>query len=391
MRRPTLSILAATPALFPGSAISEVAPALLPVSEGFEQGARQPARQLPARPPQLGPATPVDVRVESVNWHPRGEALLYTRSVGESIGIGTYVPGKAEGKVLVHLNRDDRWEAKWFEGSLAAIVNVYRVRKTAKGDQTEANVYVLDARAQSARGVFSRLSAPGQKLDLDVDPSPCLTHAIFRVREGEQTRHFVLRLGSGTLTPSAELDAAVGQGFRGPIWTVDGTAVYSQRHADEWLPLILRRSNSAGGRDGAILVKYLTTVAKVQETQRAELESAISLKTKLWVASPAPPPLGSPVLEVMPANGALRPVRFKGAWSSPVPENLGLAPRSVHSRLELGLAKGSANSFWLTLKALQDGPGSLIAANASQAWLAPWNTAVAYVTDGALFVKRILE
>jgi hypothetical protein len=109
---------------------------------------------------------------------------------------------------------------------------------------------------------------------------------------------------------------------------------------------------------------------------------------KVWLARPAPE-VGTPVLELMPANAALRQVRFKGAWEGIERKVAPLRTESSGSELPYRLSKGTSTSLWLTQDVKVPERGVLVAAHAQRSWLSPWNRAVAYLTDGALFVREL--
>ncbi len=345
--------------------------------------------------PVLDPPVPVDVRVESLMWHPKGEALLYCRAEGKGKGLGVYRVGADEGKVLVHLQEGDRWEAQWFEGAPCAIVITYRDHPVGKDKQIEATVHLLDARNNTARKVYGRTFAPGQRVDLNVDPSPGMIHAIFRVTDGKEQFHLVLPLSANTLLASPDLDRAVKEGFGGPFWSVDGTANYSKGGSAGRLASKLGQFSAANSaRDAYVELTAQTLI--LQKSGGAKLEVLGDLPIignyfTVKLAAPAPP-AGTDVLEVVPSNGVLRPVRFRGEWESRDPEGLlPLATRQSVSTLQLGVSQGQANSLWLIREGDKADQGVLIAAHGSRAWVAPLNAAVAYVTDGALFVRAMGE
>lgn len=68
-----------------------------------------------------------------------------------------------------------------------------------------------------------------------------------------------------------------------------------------------------------------------------------------------------------------------------------MGAQSQIESLQFGRSQGQANSLWLTRGEEKPDQGVLVAASASLAWLAPQHRAIAYLTDGALFVREIVR
>lgn len=100
---------------------------------------------------------------------------------------------------------------------------------------------------------------------------------------------------------------------------------------------------------------------------------------------------GSTVMEVMPQNGVLRAVRYRGPWVETPKRGLAIETITQPFLVDFGRSKGQGVSLWLTALGTKAESGTLITPNARQAWTAPNYKAVAYVTDGALFIRRIVE
>jgi hypothetical protein len=333
---------------------------------------------LAQKPPTLEEPKPVDVRVESFQWHPDGTALMYARKEDEKgQGIGLYRLGDEEGKVLVHLKEGDTYECQWLEGMQVLILIVYR----SADKVNEVDIHVLNAKTKTDELVYTRQS--NEKLDVDVDPSPSLLHAIFRIKEGGKRAHFVLPLQGGRLRPSPDIDQAVDSGCNGPLWSVDGTAIYQ---------------NGGGlklGEDGTFILSQGDKAKLVGQTleftiDKGDLKLAgdggLSLSFRF---TPPAPPVGTPVLEVVPANGVLRQIRFKAAWEERATPPTLNQTKAEPRRLEFGGATGQANSLWIvTGKENEKGISTFVAAHSQKAILAPSDKGIGYLTDTALFVRR---
>lgn len=331
------------------------------------------AQQLPT----LGKATAVDVRVKSIQWHPHGDGLLYFRELDRGNEVGAFLPGQKEGKVLLHLDARDNYEAQWFEASQTAIGIVYHPVDESK--ETEISIYLLDAKAGSAKRIYLRRFPADQKVNVDVDPSPTLQHAVFRFHDQHGSTHMVLPLGAADLVGSPDLDEAERQRYSGPIWSVDGTATYSNGGSGVG-PTRFELTTEGGKLTG-------NAVLALQSKQEAfSIDQSLSLVLRFKLS---PPPVGTTVMELMPSNAVLRPVRFKGEWTSNAPETPFLNDVTQTSPLQLGNSKDASQSLWLTRDQKRPTQGVLVAADASRSWISPENKLVAYITNGALFVREI--
>lgn len=329
------------------------------------QGAVQRS-QLPA----LSEPTAVDLRVESYQWHPHGEGALYARKEDSGTGIGIYRLGDLQGDVLLHLRPDETYEMQWFESAAAAIVIAYR-----KVDgKTEIGIHVIDARTKKAKKLFGQVFEGDA--DVDVDPSPSLIHAIFRLKTGERRQHLVMTQGGGALVYSRDLDRAVESGFSGPVWANTGSAVYQKGGTEQPVEIALK--------EGTNQVNGTITFQVVLDASEIKLSGS-----RFWVASRPAPPTGTPVLEVIPANGAVREIKFPGPWEWTRPEFAPLDVQLNPQRLEFRGEAGHSQSLWLVPGDVKGAKGIFVSAQADKPSIAPENRALGYLTDGVLFVRKM--
>ncbi|MFI5387686.1 MAG: hypothetical protein ACHQ50_16375 [Fimbriimonadales bacterium] len=375
--------------------------------------------------PRLDPALPVDIRVKTIDWHPFGEALLYSREEETGIGIGIYRVGDHEGKVVLRLAKGDQWSSEWFQGSNSALVTVNRKVQTVQGEANEADVYLVDANQKSAYEVFSRAVLAPDKISIETELSPVLTHAICTVHEGKKSYTTVLPINGGRLVTSPDIDQALAQGLSGPSWSRDGTALYGKGLGSGVMTFRLSGQSGQGtlqsdGKSGSFVLQL-----SAEGDLSKQLGSAI--QGLILKMQPPSPPAGTPVLEVVPSNGVLRQVRSPGPWVEKPEEETNLQQADNRSWIDYKRMRGSSHSLWLVLvkpgpnQITGDGNGSvivdngtirvtgsgngsvttdvvrddaagvLVAANADSAELAPRAIAIAYITDGALFVRKIVK
>lgn len=335
-----------------------------------------------AQLPTLGEATPVDIRVTDVQWQPKGNAILYQREDDLGFGLGVYAVGQKQGKILLRLRQDDRWEAQWFDGEPSVVVIVYRKETSDKS----VEIHILDALKCTDQLVYSTRFPEAEQLEVNVDTSPSLTHAIFRFSNGSSIRHMVLPTHGNKLLSGADIDAAVKQGFDGPSWSIDGTAIYAKDAQD----------TTAERDDRSRLEAFFNQEVSARERFLAKAEFKLDLdfansflSRKFARFGGRPIPVGSSVLELGPGRAELRQVAFKGRWDYDATSLPEVAPQDRRVLLDYGVSKGQANSLWLTMPELGADQGVLVTASATASWLSPELHGIAYLSDGALFVRPI--
>ncbi len=350
---------------------------LLAITAGFAQ-----AQQLPRVDGPRG----VDVNVNGITWHPQGMGLMYTKPEVNGTGLGVYAMGQPEGEVVVHLGPNDRYEAQWFDNQTFATIIVYRDLMRDGQKWAEATVYLADAMKGQAQVLWSQAyTAESGGIDLDVDVSPKLKHAIYRVKNGKNRYHMVLPINGSHLIASADLDRAQKDGLSGPSWSTTGTAIFAPQTGDGAI-------NEFKISDGSVIKTSGGEVTNGSVTFEVRLDSVMLERIKgdliFLVAKPPPPPIGASVLELMPANATLRQVRFKGPWVDRELAQNDLRTMSRPANLQFGQSGYAANSLWL-VRGKEPRDGVLLAAHADQSWISPGMGAVAYLTDGALFVRTL--
>jgi len=335
--------------------------------------------------PKLDAALAIDVRIKSVEWHPHAKALFYTRDEDTGTGLGFYVPGDKEGKVLIHLPKDDTYQMAWFPGRTAALI--WTTHPVSK----ESNLfrfYVVDPETKQTLSVYEEEGTVKSKLNFDVDISPLLRHAIVTRSDVSGQKHLVLPDGSNKLVSALDLDNAAKGGYSGPTWSVDGTAIYGNGGGGNPLQGLLNggeiKLSTNGGQEGTALQGF----SLVLSGESLNSSNGASFVIRF---SPPVPAVGATVMELMPTNAFLRSVKFKGPWAEKEEVATMVAPENRLSRLDFGVSRGYASSWWLKLPDMKAEQGVLVAADAAEAYLSPENRAVAYVTNGALFVRTFTK
>lgn len=338
-------------------------------------------------PAVLGDPIGLDVRVNWVDWHANGGSLMYTRDDHPGwMSLCVYSAGDKQGFKVLQLLEGDVWRAQWFPVEKRAIAWVGRNGKGLKANQTEWSVYLIDAQRHKAEKIFTKLFAPNAGVALDVDISPLLSHAIVTVIEafedGRNVNHYTIPVGSSTMAPSTDLDQAAAAGAVGPIWTIAGTATYYAPLAE-----VHPESNIFLGNNLTLEINQTTQIRLRESVASTLVPSYFRLKIKL----PAPA-TGSNVYEVMTTLPRLRPIRFPGEYSELPATPHGLFARSAPEQMEFGVLRGFSQSLWLT--GTEDEvplSGVLVAPKSELSWIAPDGKSIAYLVDGALFVRSITK
>ena len=340
----------------------------------------------------LGMAQAIDLHVIDVEWQPAGKALLYRRQEEKGFSLGLYKVGGFEGKVILPISKDETWQTYWLADSNAALLVV---RTPGKAKSVQIRIYLADADTMSAKQLYSQSFEEKFVPGVDIDPSPTLRHAIVTLRNSTGTVHKVLTLGGGNFTDSPDLDKADKEGLSGPVWSVDGTAIYSNSRGDgsrtsarSVLAYELAKSSEKDGQgsgDSATSIKGTITISG-NDTAITNFSTQLSIYLKF---SPPVPKTGTNVLELMPANPILRPVRFRGAWEDAKKEGPKLIPQTHPILLQFDRSNQQDTSVWLTRGTGKGTPATLVAVHVTDTWLAESKNSIAYTIDGALFFRSV--
>ncbi len=349
-------------------------------------------------PVSLGVSKPIDIHVTQVVWQPTGQALIYKRDEEKGIGLGVFTAKNFEGKIVLHLRKDENEETYWLSDSRAALVVVHSPALEAKTKSTQIRIYLVNADTQTSRELFRDTFDNKVVPSVDVDTSPSLEHAIVTFRNSQGSYHKVLTLGGGSFSDSPDLDRAEKQGLSGPIWSVDGTAIYSNAvRTIFYVTDKVNRVNISGGAAGTITfadesLKVATSTTNITLSKGGSDDTYATSLTGLTFRvkmSPPVPKSGTTVMELMPTNAILRPIRFRGPWVSTGAAGVKLVPQNQSLVLHFDQSNAQDTSVWLTRGTQKGAPAALVAVHVSDTWLPDTKNAVAYTIDGALFFRSI--
>jgi len=363
----------------------------------------------------LGKAMPIDIHVVEAEWQPAGQALIYKREEESGYSLGIYGVGHQEGKVVIPIQKEDTWDTNWLADSNSALVVVKGPAKKATTKSTQIRIFLVDGRTQTARQFFDQTYDDKVVPTVEVETSPGLKHAIVTFRstpdpksKGPTTStHMVLTAGGGSFIASPDLDKAEKDGLSGPNWSLDGTAIYSNLPQSQIRFVSGSEKAAPGEKVGTISItndggqansdiKFVvstkstnTGVSDVLAGSIKEEALILNFNGAIFKIAPPMPKTGSSVLELMPANPILRPVRFRGPWVHSAISPSKIVNQNQSIVLHFDQSNAQDNSVWLSTGPEKGNPATLVAVHASETWLSEMKNSIAYLIDGALFFRSI--
>jgi hypothetical protein len=329
---------------------------------------------------KLGEVAPVGVRIVKTSWHPDGQTLMYERHGEKGSELGIFSFGQFEGKSVVSLAPDEVYNWGWLSGSKSALVVITKALKGIKVPAKQVKIFLIEGESQSARQVYGEILLAKDVDWIGINRSPLLRHAIVSIHGEEGSKNLVLCVGRGDLVAAPEIDKAEKNGIL-PLWSIDGTAVFTQVVTRQPVTLV-GPGDISTGRGG----KNDVVVTFEQPSKKLELSGLVFTTTTKMTLE-----LGSNVMELMPTNAVFRPVRFRGPFVNPPPISPPLIQKDQGIILQFEKSNAQKISVWLKRGIHQGTSATFLAVGVSEAWIAPKENAVAYLIDGALFVRPILK
>lgn len=334
--------------------------------------------------PKLDEPIAIDVHIQDFRWNHAGDGLLYRRVTDKGIGLGTYFEGQKDGKVLLEVGKDDQVEWDWFAFAPIAIVVVYKFDPETKQKTGAYEIYELDAKNRNVYVLHKGFSDPTKSIEVNIDLSPSLVHGIFRIQSGEDTKHWILPTGKRALSPAPDIDKAVSAGLSGPLWASDGSAIYGQ--------------GIGSANNGALeaVIRLRTDQALAKQGSPPVL-SEIPLLSTLFVnegggvftLSPKAPEVGTVVNNVIPSNGGIVTVRFKGSFVPRAIKSVDVIVKPSEDFYVFGKSKETGSSLWLADADKKPTSGILVSPRFDEVAVSNFGKFIGFTVDGALFVRRI--
>ena len=361
---------------------------------------------------KVGPPEFVAKNVRNVTWSNDGRSLVYETSDSKGRKLGVYDLDGQDGKTVLDIPEGtDLDQIVWLNSGKKCLA-VLKQRTTG----TTVTVNLLDAHGLTARQVWTHTYGPKQAANVMIEPSPTLAHALLTVTGEKADEVWVLTLGGGSVVFSRDIQAAQMQGSSFAGWSQSGTAIFGPGTKNSEFVIDGKQGDIKADKqsDGVNVTAITISAVKLSlDGHSGVVESDGGLKSSLVFLARLRPnyETGASVLECMPANAALRQIKFQGYYADPLVDEPNAEIRSENQQLVMGKSKAGANSLWIVPQNLppQDKApahtgivvetpkrevqkpewGVLVSAQADQAWPAPQLTAVAFTWNGALFVRPV--
>lgn len=332
---------------------------------------------------EVGPPTAVAVGVNEVFWKADGQALaFYAKDAdGTYLGVFHLAEGKAKDVMRFAEGTQVHFE-QWMPNRPHYVIATSR---PVPGRALKHwAVTTIDARTMVASEVWSHDYAADAEVGLDFKVSPSLDHALITVTDVDGRHPIVLIDGAMSTLYSRDMAAAWREGMDFSGWSADGTAYFGGAH--------LRPSNESVFFTGL----NKSEASSIVSLQLAQVESKVSesLLTFLFKIAPVAPEAGTPVYELMPRNGSLRPVLSRGPYVGPEVLPHVVWPKDEEAVVRSNERLGGTGAIWLVaLTGDEEVPygseGVLVSGERGKSWMCEDGNWIAYEVAGALFVKRI--
>ena len=240
---------------------------------------------------------------------------------------------------------------------------------------------LVDADTGKASTLFAGTYAENHAPEVLIEPSPSLRHAIITFAENGKRHHRILSTDSNRLVDAVDLDKAEKLGAQGPNWMATGTAAYTNP-SDSAHPPTTSSSLVASGSN-AISTTSTATFTAIPPKAIPVL-SDVPIVGTLFISRPGIAP-GTMVYELNPSQANLFESHYQ-PWSEVYSGIKRLRQKNSHIVARLDQSVAEADSTWLKE---DSGLPAYVAANASKVWISPRSKGVAYLIDGALFVRTI--
>lgn len=359
----------------------------------------------------LGDPQFVAKKVRDAYLAPNGRAVAYTVKTKSGLAIGGFNIDTDEGKILLTLKPDETLHnIEWLPSGTRFLVHTVQ----PSGQGRIITLGVGDVTTLQFHTMFTRQFAESDNAGMSFYISPLLDHALVDILTSKGRETWVLTQNATSFTYSRDIAAAEaqGQGYGG--WTANGTAVYGSMTDQKGVQFMFKEQtldikldNKGLGQSGTDFVVELTPQFDGQTEQ-----SLLKLSGRLVAVKPSYA-VGATVLECVPSNGALRSIKFPGAYVEKQNSQMRLLQVPTPQQLKLGSSDAEVTSLWLSEDTpgvavpVTDGSelnpgqkeaqskktvpktGVLVSAQVDGWWTCQQDSLVAYTYKGALFVRTI--
>ncbi|HWA82420.1 MAG TPA: hypothetical protein VG820_03235 [Fimbriimonadaceae bacterium] len=313
----------------------------------------------------LGPARMIAAPVEDAVWAPDGADIAYVSHTDSGARVGIFDLKRDKGGVVANLGPNEKLEQTIWLNAGHKLLLVIRQPVEGREKPTDLlTVKVADAIALSSDNLWAKEFPADENATLEINPSPSLCHALVTVRAQSSQTYLVMTESAKSLVISSDIAEAVKEGHQMEGWSIYGTAMFGNA----------TQTSANAERQEIYRIEY--ALFRAEEASAGRQRSVLP---------------DDYALEVVPANGVLRQVRFPG-YFQPIPSNSEwLQPYFQQSTLTLGQSSAGIRSLWLVLQKEVKAPtqGILVSAQADGGWMSPSGKDVAFTSHHALFVRPI--
>lgn len=316
----------------------------------------------------LGNAKLVAGEVSEASWSPDGTDLAYVIRQDGTTQVGLFNLKKSSGAVVAFLKDTEQLDQLvWLSTGHKALLMTHRNVEGRPVPTDLVSIRVADGEQMKSHELWSSEFPSSDGATVDVKPSPSLAHAIITVRAAKTKLFLVLTQDAKAIVQSQDMADAdkAGQDVAG--WSVNGTAILNSERVAPGL---------AQATDNDVNAQM---AAQLLKAYFAAVESTVKLQP------------GDSVYECVPSNGVLRPIRFPGFYEAPPSEGQPLKVCLQSTEAHMGQTSIPMQSLWLVLTGRTSEPNSglLVSAEVGGGWLSPTGREIAFLTQHALFVRRI--
>ncbi len=194
-------------------------------------------------------------RANQVTWNQDGSFMGYTyrEATGYTAEVGIYDLINDRGRSLLRPEPNERVDDLiWLAGNPIELACV-SAKTSVDGKATvRETIWALDGKNLTTKKLWTADFLADENVQLSVEASPSLTHAIVTIQTKSTKSYYVVTLGAGGMVISPDISQAIqeGHGFAG--WTVDGTAFFgggSKNDLSASQSLSISFSSADGGGD----------------------------------------------------------------------------------------------------------------------------------------------
>lgn len=345
---------------------------------------------------RLGDSKFVAERPDQVLWSPDGEDLAYTAARDGQTEVGLYSLKDNHSGVVANLVAGETVDdVVWLNAGHEMVL----VTRQTVGTDDLLKVRVADASRMECRELWARTYPKTEQARIEVNESPTLAHALVTVSTEQGPTYFAITSNAGRMVLSTDIADAAKNGKPFAGWSATGTAIFGPKQSfspSDKIKVSMASADDQGYEGSQATLQFAIQATTINSADGSETNLPLTFLSTGWKSMsktlvPAFKP-GETVLECMPANGGLRQIRFMGpyVWSRRQASAVRVFRRQDEPKM--GALTAHVQSLWLVPPGEKaPSKGILISAQAEESYVAPKESAVAFLCHGSLFVRKIVR